>query len=132
MKKSTKNIISMICIISIAFIFSVTAFAASGFHKVNDIGSENGAGGAYYSTITKTCHSITAGGTSDNNRKTVIIKVQTDGPSGKVIASGTVTLNGKETPLNMLHTKFIDPATYYITVTSSDNVPYEVSTYFYE
>lgn len=129
MKKSIKLIISMIAIV---FAFSTTAFAASGFHKVNGTGSETGASDTYYSTTTKSCSKITAQGTSDNNRKQVTITVQAGGPRGKVIASGSVTLNGKEKTLINFYTASIDPGTYYISVTSSDKVPYEVSTYFYE
>lgn len=132
MKKTTKGIISMILAFTMIFAISVTAFAASGFHKVNGTGSETGESDTYYSTTRVKCSKITAQGTSDNNRKQVIIKVQTGGPSGKVIASGVVTLNGVEKTLVNFYTASIDAGTYYVTVTSSDNVPYEVSTYFYE
>ena len=132
MRKLTKSIISMIMVATLLFAFSVTCFAASGFHKVNGIGSETGASGSYYSITTKDCRRITAQGTSDTNWKTVVIVVQAGGPSGVVVASKVVTLNGTEVNMVNFYTPHLDAGTYYITVTSSDTVPYEVSTYFYE
>lgn len=61
-----------------------------------------------------------------------MITVQAGGPGGKLVASGSVTLNGKEQTLVNFHTKELTAGKYYVNVTSSDRVPYEVSTYFYE
>lgn len=132
MKKTVKSIISMTLIFTMIFIFSSHAFAASGFHKVNGIGKEHGGDGYYYSTTTKDCHKITAQGTSDNKTKQVTIVVQADNEKGKVVASGVVTLNGKEKELENFYTTTFKAGTYYITVSTSDYVPYEVSTFFYE
>ena len=123
-----KSIISMIIVLTMLFSFS--AFAASGFHKVNGWASEKGAGGSYTSTTTITCTKITAQGTSDNNRKVVTIMVQSS--SGKVVANKTITLNGTETTLANFYTPFLSPDTYKVTVASSDTVPFEVSTFFYK
>lgn len=132
MKKSIKNIISMILVFTMVVAFSTTIFAASGFHKVNGFASETGANGHYYSTTTKNCKKITAQGTSEDSSKVVVITVQSNGPSGKLIASGVVTLDGKEVELNNLYTEIINPGTYYISITSSSNKAYEVSTFFYQ
>lgn len=132
MKKISKRIVSMILAFTMIFALSATAFAASGFHKVNGTASETGESGNYYSITRVNCHKITAQGTSDNNRKQVIITVQADGPDGKVVASGVVTLNGVEQTLVNLHTAELTAGKYYVGVTSSDRVPYEVSTYFYQ
>ena len=130
MKKSIKCIISMVMVIAMVMAISVTAFAASGFHKVNGCASETGQSRQYTSTTTAYCSKITAQGTSDNNSKQVIVVIQSS--SGKVVYSGTVTLNGIEKPLVSFYTASLSPDTYTITVTSSDTVGYEVSTYFYQ
>lgn len=130
--KKIKGLISIILALTLICGVSVTAFAASGFHKVNGTGSETGQSDTYYSTTWKDCRRITAQGTSDNNRKTVYIVVQADDDDGKVVASGYIVLNGTEQTLTKFYTTDFDAGTYFITVTSSDTVGYEVSTYFYE
>lgn len=47
MKKTAKRIISTILVFTMIFAFSATAFAASGFHKVNGTASETGASDNY-------------------------------------------------------------------------------------
>lgn len=130
--KKIKGLISIILALTLICGVSVTAFAASGFHKVNGTGSETGQSDTYYSTTWKDCRTIKAQGTSDSNGKRVEITVQANGAGGKVVASGSVILDGTEQVLDNFYTTKFKAGTYYITVTSSDTVGYEVSTYFYE
>lgn len=134
MKKRAKSVIFMVTAIMLIFTFSVTAFAAQGFHKVNGFGSEKGFSGTYESTTTKKCTRITAQGTSDNNMKIVTIMVRASKGTykGKVVASANVVLNGKEQPLENFYNIVFSADTYQVTVSSDDTVGYEVSTFFYE
>ena len=133
-KNSIKKIISMILVVTMALFVGTTAFAASGFHKINGVGVENGQSSSYTSTITATCTRLTAQGTSSNNSKKVIIHVYYKNLLGleTIVASGTVTLNGTEQQLAPYLSNSYGPRTYIIRVQSSDTVPYEVSTMFYK
>ena len=133
MKKYLKKIVSMIIVATLLCAFSITAFSGApngNFHKVNGISSEDGRSGSYTSTITKTCTKITAYGTSDNGRKSVTLHIYSS--SNKLVASKVLILDGIERECVYYHTTSFSPGTYRIEVSSSDSVPYEVSTSFYQ
>lgn len=128
MKKYIKRIVPVFMVLIMIFSFSTTVFAASGFHKVNGLGAENGGSGSYTSTTWMECTRITAQGTSDSGYLVVFITIK-DPDGDTIVKNKEITLNGVEQ--SVFYAK-LPAGTYSVQVTPKYyNVPYEVSTYFY-
>ena len=127
-KKIIKRSVPLFLALIMVFSFSTTVFAASGFHKVNGLGAENGGSDSYTSTTWEKCTRITAQGTSDSGYLVVFITIKA--PSGDtIIKNKAITLNGTE---QSVYNGNLPAGTYTIQVTPKYyNVPYEVSTFFY-
>lgn len=135
MKNIFKRIVSMVMVFTLVFAFSATAFAASGFHKVNGVGCENGGDSSYTTTTTVACSRITVQGTSDNNNSLHVFITITGKTAGSIVTDKEVILNGKEYNVITYTGADLPVDTYTVTVKPKagySSVGYEVSTFFYQ
>ena len=136
MKNIFKRIVSMVMVFKNLFVcLSATAFAASGFHKVNGVGRENGGNGSYTSTTTVACSKITAQGTSDNNNSLHVFITIKGNKYGTVVTDKEVILNGREYNVITFSSAALPADTYTVTVKPKpgySSIGYEVSTFFYQ
>ncbi len=133
MKKCFKRFISAIMVCSLLFIMTATAYAASTLHKTNGVYSD-GEGMTYETKTSRQCYEIrVAGKTYASTTKYVNVVVTT---SKNVIVASlyNVPLDGKTRTMTLWapynQTGFA-ASTYKVTVSSSDNKAYEISTYIY-
>lgn len=135
MKSIFKRIISMVMVFTLVFAISATAFAASGFHKVNGVGREHGGDASYTSTTTAKCSRITAQGTSDNNNSLHVFITIKGNIYGNVVDRQEIILNGNENKVISFSSKALPADTYTVKIEPKrgyTSIGYEVSTFFYE
>ncbi len=150
MNTTLKKFVSMFMIFSMVLAINTTAFAAeknsdsyvnsassisraSTLHKVNGVYS-SGASTSYTTTTTRRCYEIRVKGTTYDSSTPKVVNVTVTNSSYKVVANiYNLKLDNKEYPLSLWDpfTGGFNAGNYTVTVTSSDNKAYDISTYIY-